>query len=115
MSGFLSSSTSALGNLLGKLWWKLPNETESETVPVPELEPEPEPENEFEASEYGTANKRSDEKDDSEDESEDGLKDLDIKVPWPVLFPDNENYRKVWQRGIKKAKDMLRVNGAEYF
>src|SRR6266480_7669596 len=127
MSGFLSSITSALGNLFRKLWWKPPPEPEPEPVPVfepeselepepePELESESEPENESEASEYDTADEGSDEKDDSEDESEDDPKDLDIKVPWPVPFPDNENHRKVWQRGIKKAKDMLRVDGAEYF
>src|SRR2546421_341123 len=125
MSGFLSSITSALGNLFGKLWWKPPPEPdpepvsvfepESESEPEPELESESEPENESEASEYDTADEGSDEKDDSEDESEDDPKDLDIKVPWPVPFPDNENHQKVWQRGIKKAKDMLRVDGAEYF
>ena len=138
MSGFLSSITSALGNLFRKLWWKPPPEPELEPVPVfepeseselepvlePESESEPEPEsepeleeseNESEASEYGTANERSDEEDDSKDESEDDPKDLDIKVPWPVPFSDNENHQKVWQRGIKKAKDMLRVDGAEYF
>jgi hypothetical protein len=46
--------------------------------------------------------------------NEDDLKDLDKKVPWPVLFPDNKGYREVWQKGIQMAKDMFKVDSAEY-
>jgi hypothetical protein len=35
-------------------------------------------------------------------------------VPWPVLFPDKESHREVWQKGIQTAKDMFKVDGAEY-
>ncbi|CAG8818411.1 19554_t:CDS:2, partial [Racocetra persica] len=41
-------------------------------------------------------------------------KDLDKKMPWPVSFPNNEEHRKVWQKGIQTAKDMFKVDGAEY-
>ncbi|CAG8815150.1 7697_t:CDS:2 [Gigaspora margarita] len=40
--------------------------------------------------------------------------DLDIEVPWPVPFPENEEHREVWQNGIQYAKDMFKVDGAEY-
>jgi hypothetical protein len=55
-----------------------------------------------------------DKKDDSEDDSEDDSRDLDRKVPWPVSFSDNEEHREVWQKGIQMAKDMFKVDGAEY-
>ena len=45
---------------------------------------------------------------------EDNPKDLDKKVLWPVPFPDNEGHRKVWQKGIQTAKNMFKVDGAEY-
>ena len=48
------------------------------------------------------------------DDSEEDPKDLDKKVPWPVLFPNNEGHRKVWQKGIQMAKNMFKVDGAEY-
>ncbi|CAG8841607.1 3622_t:CDS:2, partial [Gigaspora margarita] len=51
---------------------------------------------------------------DQRDESEKDPKDLDKKVPWPVLFPDKEWYWEVWQNGIQYAKDMFKVDGAEY-
>ena len=40
--------------------------------------------------------------------------DLDKEVPWPVQFPTNEEHREVWQKGIQIAKDMFKVDGAEY-
>ncbi|CAG8699213.1 9201_t:CDS:2, partial [Racocetra persica] len=40
--------------------------------------------------------------------------DLDIEVPWPVLFPENEEHHEVWQNSIQYAKDMFKVNGAKY-
>ena len=52
--------------------------------------------------------------DNSEDNSEDDPKDLDKKVPWPVAFPDDKGHREVWQKGIQTAKDMFKVDGAEY-
>jgi len=51
---------------------------------------------------------------DQRDDSEEDPKDLDKKVPWPVLFPDNEVHQKVWQKGIQTAKDMFKVDDAEY-
>ncbi|CAG8810503.1 4512_t:CDS:2, partial [Racocetra fulgida] len=51
---------------------------------------------------------------DQRDESEKDPKDLDKKVPWPVSFPDKEWHREVWQKGIQTAKDMFKVDGAEY-
>ena len=51
---------------------------------------------------------------DQKDGSEDDPKDLDKKVPWPVPFPDDKEHREVWQRGIQTAKDMFKVDGAEY-
>ena len=51
---------------------------------------------------------------DQKDGFEDDLKDLDKKVPQPVPFPDNEVHRKVQQKGIQTAKDMFKVDGAEY-
>ncbi|CAG8678072.1 3306_t:CDS:1, partial [Gigaspora margarita] len=47
-------------------------------------------------------------------DQKDDPKDLDKKVPWPVLFPDKEYHRKVWQKGIQTAKDMFKVDGTEY-
>jgi hypothetical protein len=35
-------------------------------------------------------------------------------VPWPVPFPDKECHQEVWQKGIQTAKDMFKVDGAEY-
>jgi hypothetical protein len=35
-------------------------------------------------------------------------------VPWPISFPDEEMHREVWQKGIQTAKDMFKVDGAEY-
>ncbi|PKK56932.1 hypothetical protein RhiirC2_721548 [Rhizophagus irregularis] len=55
-----------------------------------------------------------DKKDDSEDDSEDDPRDLDKKVPWPVPFPDKKCHWKVWQKGIQTAKNMFKVDGAEY-
>ena len=40
--------------------------------------------------------------------------DLDIEVPWPVPYPDNKEHRVIWQNGIRTAKDMFKVDGAEY-
>ncbi|CAG8847472.1 15440_t:CDS:1, partial [Racocetra persica] len=40
--------------------------------------------------------------------------DLDIEVSWPVLFPDDEKHRAIWQKGIQYAKDIFKVDGAEY-
>src|SRR5204863_10014776 len=51
---------------------------------------------------------------DQKDDSEENPKDLDKKVPWSVPFPDNEKHREVWQKGIQIAKDMFKVDGAEY-
>ncbi|CAG8480295.1 19201_t:CDS:2, partial [Racocetra fulgida] len=51
---------------------------------------------------------------DQRDESKDNPKDIDKKVFWPVLFPDDEMHQKVWQKGIQTAKDMFKVDGAEY-
>ena len=51
---------------------------------------------------------------DQKDDSEEDPKDLDKKVPWPVPFPNNEGHQKVWQKGIQMAKDMFKVDGAEY-
>ncbi|GES82001.1 hypothetical protein GLOIN_2v1848952 [Rhizophagus clarus] len=51
---------------------------------------------------------------DQKDGSKDDPKDLDKIVPWPVSFPDNERHREVWQKGIQTAKDMFKVDGAEY-
>jgi len=48
------------------------------------------------------------------DESENDPKDLDKKVPWLVPFPDKEVHQEVWQKGIQTAKDMFKVDGAEY-
>ncbi|CAG8817657.1 16132_t:CDS:2, partial [Cetraspora pellucida] len=48
------------------------------------------------------------------DKSEKDPKDLDKKVSWPVLFPDKEWHQKVWQKSIQIAKDMFKVDGAEY-
>ncbi|CAG8781511.1 11594_t:CDS:1, partial [Racocetra persica] len=45
---------------------------------------------------------------------EEDSKDLDKKVTWPVSFSNNEEYQKVWQKGIQIAKDMFKVDGAEY-
>ncbi|CAG8760939.1 2173_t:CDS:1, partial [Ambispora leptoticha] len=39
---------------------------------------------------------------------------LDIEVPWPVPYPDNKKHRVIWQNGIQTAKDMFKVDGAEY-
>ncbi|CAG8540346.1 6580_t:CDS:10, partial [Cetraspora pellucida] len=47
-------------------------------------------------------------------QSEKDPKDLNKKVPWPVSFPDKEWHREVWQKGIQTAKDMFKVDGAEY-
>jgi hypothetical protein len=47
-------------------------------------------------------------------EGEDDPNDLDKKVPWPVPFPDKECHREVWQKEIQIAKDMFKVDGAEY-
>jgi hypothetical protein len=57
---------------------------------------------------------RDDSENDQRDDSEDDPKDLDKKVPWPVPFPDNKGHREVWQKGIQTAKDMFKVDGAEY-
>ncbi|UZO09714.1 uncharacterized protein OCT59_029929 [Rhizophagus irregularis] len=51
---------------------------------------------------------------DQKDGFEDDPKDLDKKVPWSVPFPDKECHQKVWQKGIQTAKDMFKVDGAEY-
>jgi len=51
---------------------------------------------------------------DQKDDSEEVPKDLDKKVPWPVPFPDNEEHWELWQKGIQTAKDMFKVDGAEY-
>ncbi|PKY62783.1 hypothetical protein RhiirA4_489893, partial [Rhizophagus irregularis] len=51
---------------------------------------------------------------DQKDGFEDNSKDLDKKVPWSVPFPDKECHQKVWQKGIQTAKDMFKVDGAEY-
>jgi len=42
--------------------------------------------------------------------------DLDIEVPWPIPFPDNKKHHVtlIWQNGIWTAKDMFKVDGAEY-
>ncbi|CAG8497133.1 15973_t:CDS:2 [Cetraspora pellucida] len=40
--------------------------------------------------------------------------DLDIEVSWPVLFPDDEKHCAIWQKGIQYAKDIFKVDGAEY-
>ncbi|CAG8801120.1 14147_t:CDS:2, partial [Gigaspora margarita] len=40
--------------------------------------------------------------------------DLDIEVPWPVPFPDDKKHRAIWQKGIQYAKDMFKVDRAEY-
>ncbi|KAF0413853.1 hypothetical protein F8M41_007716 [Gigaspora margarita] len=40
--------------------------------------------------------------------------DLDIEVPWPVSFLDNKEHCEVWQNGIQYAKDIFKVDGAEY-
>ncbi|CAG8807350.1 29074_t:CDS:2, partial [Racocetra persica] len=40
--------------------------------------------------------------------------DLDIEVLWPVPFPDNKEHCVIWQNGIRTAKDMFKVDGAEY-
>ncbi|CAG8654593.1 17123_t:CDS:10, partial [Racocetra persica] len=45
---------------------------------------------------------------------EKGFLDLDIEVPWPVQFPYNEEHRVIWQNGIQIAKNMFKVDGAEY-
>ncbi|CAG8763061.1 13938_t:CDS:2, partial [Racocetra persica] len=45
---------------------------------------------------------------------EEGFLDLDVEVPWPVPFPDNKKHRVIWQNGIRTAKDMFKVDGAEY-
>ena len=39
---------------------------------------------------------------------------LDAIVPWPVPFPDIEEYKEVWYNGIQYAKDMFKVDGAAY-
>ncbi|RHZ44472.1 hypothetical protein Glove_724g34 [Diversispora epigaea] len=43
-----------------------------------------------------------------------GFLDLDIEVPWPVPFPNDKEHRAIWQNGIQTAKDMFKVDGAEY-
>ncbi len=35
-------------------------------------------------------------------------------MPWPVSFSNNEGHQKVWQKVIQMAKDMFKVDGAEY-
>ncbi|CAG8784989.1 6688_t:CDS:2, partial [Racocetra persica] len=45
---------------------------------------------------------------------EEDSKDLDKKVPWLVSFSNNEEHQKVWQKGIQTAKDLFKVDGAEY-
>jgi hypothetical protein len=45
---------------------------------------------------------------------EGGFLDLDIEVPWPVPFPNDEEHRAIWQNGIQTSKDMFKVDGAEY-
>ncbi|RHZ69227.1 hypothetical protein Glove_286g35 [Diversispora epigaea] len=37
-----------------------------------------------------------------------------IEVPWPVPFPNDKEHRAIWQNGIQTAKDMFKVDGAEY-
>ncbi|UZO21415.1 uncharacterized protein OCT59_013808 [Rhizophagus irregularis] len=44
----------------------------------------------------------------------DDSKDLDKKVPWSVPFSDKEWHREMWQKGIQMAKDMFKVDDAEY-
>jgi len=44
-------------------------------------------------------------------DSKGGFLDLDI---WPVPYPDNKEHRVIWQNGIRTAKDMFKVDGAEY-
>ncbi|CAG8726900.1 45371_t:CDS:1 [Gigaspora margarita] len=51
---------------------------------------------------------------DQRDESEKDPKDLDKKVSWPVSFSDKEWHQEVWQNGIQYAKDMFKVDRAEY-
>ncbi|CAG8672787.1 3261_t:CDS:2, partial [Racocetra persica] len=34
--------------------------------------------------------------------------DLNIEVPWPILFSENEEHHEVWQNGIQYAKDMFK-------
>jgi hypothetical protein len=48
------------------------------------------------------------------DDSEEDLKDLDKKVLWLVPFPNNKGHWKVWQKGIQMAKNIFKVDGAEY-
>jgi len=40
--------------------------------------------------------------------NEDDLKDLDKKVSWPVLFSDNEVYRKYGKREFRWQKTCLK-------
>ncbi|CAG8719196.1 10177_t:CDS:2 [Acaulospora morrowiae] len=44
----------------------------------------------------------------------DGFLDLDIEVPWPDPFPNDEEHCVIWQNRIQTAKDMFKVDGAEY-
>ncbi|RHZ71195.1 hypothetical protein Glove_261g46 [Diversispora epigaea] len=44
----------------------------------------------------------------------DGFLDLNIEVPWPVPFPNDKEHCAIWQNGIQTAKDMFKVDGAEY-
>ncbi|RHZ76450.1 hypothetical protein Glove_197g70 [Diversispora epigaea] len=43
-----------------------------------------------------------------------GFLDLDIEVPWPVPFPNDKEHHAIWQNEIQIAKDMFKVDGAEY-
>ncbi|CAG8851330.1 1229_t:CDS:1, partial [Racocetra persica] len=45
---------------------------------------------------------------------EEGFLDLDVEVPWPVQFPYNEEHRIIWQNRIQIAKNMFKIDGAEY-
>ncbi|CAG8695958.1 18005_t:CDS:2, partial [Cetraspora pellucida] len=45
---------------------------------------------------------------------EEGFLDLDVEVPWPVQFPYNEKHRVIWQNRIQTAKNMFKVDEAEY-
>ncbi|CAG8719806.1 4130_t:CDS:2, partial [Racocetra persica] len=44
----------------------------------------------------------------------DFLTNLNIEVPWLVSFPDNKEHHDVWQNSIQYAKDIFKVDGAEY-
>ncbi|CAG8710861.1 24655_t:CDS:2 [Cetraspora pellucida] len=39
---------------------------------------------------------------------------LNIEVPWLILFSENEKYHEGWQNNIQYAKDIFKVNEAKY-